>query len=84
MVRVAALNENPLPVADAPLIVTGTVPAEVTRNDFLVGVFRTTFPKARSGAKVKVGEFAAINCRPNVFEIPALLAVSVADRGVPI
>lgn len=84
LVRVAALNEKPLPVADALLIVTGTVPAEVTRNDFVVGVFTTTFPKARSGAKLKIGEFAATNCKPKVLEMPAALAVRVAGRAVPV
>lgn len=38
---------NPLPVADAPLIVRGAVPDDVIRTDCVVGVFSVTFPKDR-------------------------------------
>ena len=37
---------KPVPVTDAPLIVTAVVPVEVKVTDCVAGVFRPTVPKA--------------------------------------
>jgi len=38
--------ENPLPVADAELMVTGAVPEEVSVTDFVVVVLTVSLPNA--------------------------------------
>ena len=45
--KVAPVIVNPVPVRVAALIVSGDVPDEVRVTDWLVGVLRVTFPKAR-------------------------------------
>jgi hypothetical protein len=76
-------TENPAPVTESELIVTGTEPLEVTVTDFATAVPTDTFPNGREVAlKVIAGTAAGESVIWNVLEIPPACAVIVAICGV--
>jgi hypothetical protein len=74
---VAPETEKPVPVADADVIVTGPVPAEVSVRERVDAAPADTLPKAMLVAlTVSVG-VPAVNCKANPLEALPALAVSV-------
>ena len=77
--KFTAEAEKPLPVTETPLTVTGAVPLEFSVTVCVVELFTTTPPNEMLLALTLRADFAAFNCRERDFEVPPVLAVSVAD-----
>jgi len=75
-------TEYPVPVIESELIVTATVPLEVTVNDFVNAVPIDTLPNASEVAlKLRAGT-AAFSCIAKFCEEALRLAATVADCEV--
>jgi hypothetical protein len=76
--------ENPVPEIEAELIVTATLPLEVTVTDFVTAVPTETLPKAREVAlRLTAGVTAAgESAMLNVSAVPPACAVIVAVCAV--
>lgn len=71
-------TENPVPVVEAELTVTATVPFEVTVTDCDTSVFTETLPKAMELVLRPNDCVAAFNCSAALFVDALALAVKVA------
>lgn len=75
---------NPEPASDAPLIVKGAVPPEVSITDRgVVAEFTSAFPNARFVALTFSAGTDAFNCKANVWTALPVLAVRVATCCAP-
>jgi hypothetical protein len=73
-------SENPAPVTDAELTVTGDEPVAVSVTDCVAGLFSETFPKEMLVAlMLSVAPAAVPSCSAKFFETPFAVAVKVAD-----
>ena len=75
-------TENPVPEVESELIVTGTVPLEVTVIDIETDVPTDTLPNDSEVALSVRAGVAAFNCSPILFDEPLALAVNVAVCAV--
>lgn len=75
-------TENPVPDAESELMVTATVPLEVTVMDCETEVPSATFPKDREVALRLNAGVAAFSCRATLFEDELAPAVNVAVWAV--
>ena len=71
-------TENPVPEIESELIVTATVPLDVTVTDCDTEVPTETFPNEREVVFRLNDGVAAFNCRATLFDDELALAVSVA------
>jgi len=71
--------ENPVPVIESELIVTATVPLEVTVTDFVTAVPTETLPNDSEVALRLKDGVAAFNCSEIVLDVLPVVAVSVSD-----
>ena len=70
---------KPAPVMATALTVTAEVPVEERVKDWVVGVFRTTLPKAMEAVlTLSVGTVDTASCTAKVFVTLLALAVKVA------
>lgn len=69
----------PVPVVESELIVTATVPLEVTVTDFVTAVPTETLPNAREVALRLNAADAAFSCIEIALELLPVVAVSVTD-----
>ena len=74
--------ENPVPVIEAELIVTATVPLEVTVTDFDTDVPTATLPNDSEVVLRLNAGVAALSCSATLFEELFALADTVADCDV--
>ncbi len=70
--------EKPVPVSDAALTVTGTVPVDERTSGCVTAEFTGTLPKARVDALTAKTDVAASNSTAKVCVTPPELAVNVA------
>jgi hypothetical protein len=75
-------TENPVPVIESELIVTATVPLEVTVTDFVTAVFTETLPNDSELALRLNAGAAAFSCRAKVRDEAFALADNVAACDV--
>jgi hypothetical protein len=72
-------TEKPVPEIESELIVTATVPLDVTVTDFVTAVPTDTLPNDSDVAfRVRAG-VAALSCRETACEVLPVVAVSVTD-----
>ena len=80
MGKAAPGSENPEPVTDAELTVTGDEPVAVSVTDCVAGVFSETFPKEMLVAlMLSVAPPAVPSCNAKFLVTPFAVAVRVAD-----
>ncbi len=72
-------TEYPVPVTESDLIVTATVPLDVTVTDFVTAVPTATLPKESEVALSFNAADAAISCSETALELLPVVAVSVTD-----
>ncbi len=77
--RLGEETEKPLPVAVTEFTVTAAVPLEVSVTVCVVGVFTAAPPNEMLVAFRVRADAAAFSCRETAFEVPPVVAVSVAD-----
>ena len=71
-------SAKPVPVTDAPLMVSATVPDEVSVTDLVTVVFSASVPKETLVALRLSAEVVAFRATLNVFDVPPEDALSVA------
>ncbi len=72
-------TEYPVPVTESDLIVTATVPLDVTVTDFVTAVPTETLPKESEVALRFNAADAAFSCSETALELLPAVAVSVTD-----
>jgi len=80
--KLPPVTENPVPEIESDLIVTATVPFEVTVTDFVTAVPTETLPNASELALKPNAAVAAFNCSATLFVEELAVAVTVADCAV--
>lgn len=75
-------NVKPVPISDAPEIVTATVPVDVNVTVCVADVLRDTSPNATLVALILSARIAAFNCRVKVFITLPAFAVNVTACAV--